>query len=75
MAALADTAGSFVDESIITDETRKYYCEYDESTMRQLQIVDENCVNLDLIEQLVTHIRRRLRGRRHSSLSTGDGRD
>ena len=56
MAALADTAGSFVDESIITDETRKYYCEYDESTMRQLQIVDENCVNLDLIEQLVTHI-------------------
>ena len=56
MAALADAAGSFVDESIITDETRKYYCEYDESTMRQLQIVDENCVNLDLIEQLVTHI-------------------
>ena len=56
MAALADAAGSFVDESIITDETRKYYSEYDESTMRQLQIVDENCVNLDLIEQLVTHI-------------------
>ncbi|WP_162960283.1 hypothetical protein, partial [Pseudomonas aeruginosa] len=24
--------------------------------MRQLQIVEENCVNLDLIERLVTHI-------------------
>ena len=56
MAALNDAMGSFVDESIITDETRKYYSEYDETTMRQLQIVDENCVNLDLIEQLVTHI-------------------
>ena len=54
--ALADAAGSFIDESMITDETRKYYSEYDESTMRQLQIVEENCVNLDLIERLVTHI-------------------
>ena len=45
MAALNDAMGSFVDESIITDETRKYYSEYDETTMRHSQIVDENCVN------------------------------
>ena len=51
----------------ITDETRKYYSEYDETTMRQLQIVDENCVNLDLIEQLVTHTPKITR-RCHSSL-------
>ena len=38
MAALNDAMGSFVDESIITDETRKYYSEYDETTIANYRL-------------------------------------
>jgi len=40
----------------VTEETRAMYPGYSESTMRCLQTIDEDVINMELIESLIAHI-------------------